>query len=185
MAKVDASCKIDHQELYRERMIAWPPSKEDLRRVCGDESIVAYGDRRMEALYYCSTVFKMPDDQQFQFLDINSSLTRLTGISGLDQPWKSGVMGTMVGSSSMVIRQRTQCKAIKVRPLSGLEMMSFAGWHPTFYIDGAPSATDEVLGQMSGNCFNAFSFAALRTAVIAVCGLSDDDFSLGLETESD
>ena len=184
-----ANYKFEHQTLYQENGLTWPPSMEDLEKSCDSRNVLALAQRKIELLRFVVKVFLMPADTTYHFIDIHPSLTRQVGLAGDQDPWRNEVLGTIIGSSEMAMRRRFE-GTIEIRVLSGKELMQFAGWDHTFYHNGDPAVADSELAAMSGNCFNAFSLAPLFASVLSQVGyeseaLVEDPAAADFEVEGD
>ena len=139
--------------------------------------------------------FPFDSEKQAEFVEINTSLPRLLAScvepdSDYKQykksPWRT-TPGTLIGSGKVAVRYAAPAGSkpdVVVRLLEPLEYLACIGWDITFCEqqffnlktlqkikpDCTVAEYADLIGDMAGNAWSAYSYAAVRTALIATSG---------------
>ena len=162
-----------HAEIYPKLGLSWPPELGDLKPV-----LIPLGLRAAETVYACHIGFPSTVDDEWQFLDANSSLERTLRYppaagKAIMNPWSlSG--RTFTSLSKPVIRKRNPDGKITIRQLHCIEQMRMIGWDLGHWRDGpnvwSSSVDSALLRSFAGNAFSAFAFTPLWSASLGAYG---------------
>lgn len=134
-------------------------------------------DRAAELAFFLAMKFTFEADSAPQFVDVNSSLSRLCQ-DAESCPWRTSV-STITGQSRIVVRYRMM-GVIVLRPLLGLEGLSLIGWSMNFWISQV-RFSDALLLNMAGNAFSGFAALPMLMSLLAGGGVMADLVQLALK----
>ena len=182
----------EHREIFRCAGLPWPPP---LQSAPGLRYDGMQSDGRMqECAYFYHTFFPVtePCFGQWQSVDVNMSMPRTLNVediskaqqtvykADLKNPWLTGPMRCLTGSSRMLLRyQQSPSDVPVVRMLLGVEAFRAMGWdrrHWAGYVPGGPfpfpECDNQTLCTMAGRAFSSFVFTTAATAVMSAIGLA-------------
>ena len=187
---------MDHHEIFTASNFDWPV---DWSSGSNEEDVPPDGmyPRERESLLFLHRRFAFCLENEAEFVEINSSLPRLLqGCVEQDSeykkfkrsPWRT-TPGTLIGSGKVAVRYAAPAgskPAVVVRLLEPIEYLRCIGWDESFCesqffnlrtlpsVDITPPFTlasySDLIGNMAGNAWSAYSYAAVRTALIATSG---------------
>ena len=176
-----------HEEAYSYGRVDWPPNTESIRDLL---------PREAEVVYLANAMFPVqagPKGYVWEFMDANHSLERTLRfpparcpktkeMKPLRNPWKT-VAPTFTAGSKIAARKwhvtgsdPTVC-SLEVRRLHPLELMAMNGWGVSFWKDSrnpfADSVSPEVVSDMAGNMWNAWSYMCIEMALAGCCNWTE------------
>lgn len=162
----------EHLRLFQEIGLPWPPSDADIMADCG-ELVAEMVPRRREVVFLLHKMFGMANGVNFECIDANMSIGRLT--QNGRNPWYPHKLQTLTGSCVMVCRFRKSPLGIpEFYVPTGYDAMALAGWHHTSY--RCKGYDRSMLMQMAGNCYNGFALVPMITGIMCTLGLDADDY---------
>ena len=162
-----------HQEIFPQLGLSWPPDLGDLKPV-----LMPMGLRAAETAYACHIGFPLTVDNEWQFIEANSSLERNLRYppaagKAISSPWTT-TCRTFTSLSKVVIRKRDADGKITIRQLHPIEQMRMIGWDLGHWRRGpqlwSSSVDPPLLGSLAGNAFSAFAFTPLWSASLGAYG---------------
>ena len=193
----DLNYKTEHHEIFTASEFDWPISWGE-GDGSYDQLVPPDGlyTRERESLLFLHLRFPFNTFKQAEYVEINTSLPRLLqGSVEPDSdykrfkrsPWRT-TPGTLIGSGKVAVRYVDPAsQAYVVRLLEPLEYLACIGWDITFCgqhyfsLESLESIPDvnppftiasyaDLIGDMAGNAWSAYSYAAVRTALMATSG---------------
>ena len=166
--KAKANWKTTHEQAFLESGLTWPPN---LTR-----GFLDFRSRREGEVAFFADIKFPASTNEWQFFDAFHSFERTfrwpCKPEDLRNPWQT-VMPTLCAKSSFVCRKKHTDGSVAVKRLHGLESMRVIGWDKAFWKDGASPfsnddrVTPELLTDLAGNAWSAFSFLPVAIATLA------------------
>ena len=162
-----------HAEIFPLLGLSWPPDLGELKPV-----LLPMGLRAAETVFACHFGFQLDADDQWQFMDANSSLERNVEYppapgKAMKNPWSLSAR-TFTSLSKPVIRKRDPDGKITIRQLHAVEQMRMIGWDLGHWRQGpelwSSSVDPALLTSLAGNAFSAFAFTPLWSASLGAYG---------------
>ena len=166
--KSAAKWKTTHEQAFLESGLTWPPN---LTR-----GFLDFRSRREGEVAFFADIKFPASTNEWQFFDALHSFERTfrwpCKPEDLRNPWQR-IMPTLCAESSFVCRKKHTDGSVAVKRLHGLEAMWVIGWDKAFWKDGASPfsnddrVTPELLTDLAGNAWSAFSFLPVAIATLA------------------
>ena len=167
----DPSHRDEHCELYRLISVTWPPVVSERYSV-----FAVFGERITEAAIWLDLAY--PQQHDVEFVDLNSTLGRLTGFAQgaefakLKNPWAAHA-STITSKSRFAIRIRSTTTAefgSWIRPVEGFEAMAMIGYGLDLWDTDVQLPSYEMAISLAGNAFSAYSCGPALIALLGVAG---------------
>ncbi|CAK0809841.1 unnamed protein product, partial [Prorocentrum cordatum] len=184
--------KTDHHQIFTASGFEWPVNWDGPRGADVPPDGLYARERESLAFLHWRFPFDVANGAEYaEFIEINTSLPRLLqGCVEPDSeyerfkksPWRP-TPGTLIGSGKIAVRYAYD-GAIVVRLLEPVEYLRCIGWGSSFcemqlFSQSAMHALNppltqasyaDLIADMAGNAWSAYSYAAVRTALIATSG---------------
>ena len=160
--------KTTHEQAFLESGLTWPPT---LTR-----GFLDFRSRREGEVAFFADIMFPASTNEWEFFDALHSFERTfrwpCKPEDLRNPWQR-IMPTLCAKSSFVCRKKHTDGSVALKRLHGLEAMRVIGWDKAFWKDGASPfsnddrVTPDLLTDLAGNAWSAFSFLPLAIATLA------------------